>query len=138
MQPQRVLVHLVERTHASMHHRRVEISMARHCEPCARLLLEKGCPLSVVPLATFCAEWRVRCEAAADAPAPNPSQRHAGAVYRRGQVLLHVLPGMRPLLINPRERPCVLCGTDERRGRRDPHADTCPCVNVESVPEWHE
>ena len=64
-QPQRALAHLVEWMHASAHHTRVEICVERQCEPCARVLLEKGCPLSIVPIAAFAAERRARCKAAA-------------------------------------------------------------------------
>jgi hypothetical protein len=150
-QPQRALAHLVEWTHASPCRTRVEICVERQCAICAQMVLHKGCPWVVVPIAEFRdAERRARRAAAAaegecavcdsdtddaDADAPPRNEPRRLGVYRRGPVLLRVLPGRRsrPLLINPRERPCELCGT-----REPAHAETCPCVNAESLPEWQE
>lgn len=181
-QPQRALAHLVQWEHTTVHHTRVDFSVARQCESCAHMLLEKRCPLSIVPVAVFRAECRARCEEAAiprcDACEPMPQPAHtadtpaacmagpdngvtgratqrfdpaqsgtvptvtwqsdtrlgSGNVYRRGRILLWIpYPGSREMLINPRERPCELC----HAGPAKAHATTCPCVNVESVPERH-
>ena len=59
-------------------HTRAEISVERQCETCARMVLETGCPLSIVHLAAFHTERRMRCEAAAAQCAePIPRQRCA-------------------------------------------------------------
>lgn len=149
-QPQRALVHLVEWTHASAHRTRVEIHLARQCASCARMLLERGFPLSIVAMAAFrdverrarreaaeCSSGCVECETdGANEPqqqTPPQNVAHgAGSVYRRGRILLWIpYPGSREMLINPRERPCELC----HAGQGKAHTAACPCVNVESVPE---
>ena len=92
------------------------------------MLLEKGCPLSIVAMAAFRdVERSARREAAESASgcvecetdgANEPQQQTppqnvaqgAANVYRRGRVLLWIpYPGSREMLINPRERPCELC-----------------------------
>ena len=136
-----------------VHHTRIDICVERQCEPCARMLLEAGCPLTVLTMANFrdvercarrkaaaAASGRMDCEADTNTQQHDSGRAPRGNVFRRGRALIRVpgwgIPGTPPELINPRERPCVLCGADERGGRRDPHADSCPCVNFESVPEW--
>ena len=147
-QPQRALAHLVEWTHASAHRTRVEICVERQCAICAQMLIGKGCPLAVVAIAAFRdAERHARreaaaaseggcavCEADTDAPSPQNASHWPG-VYRRGRALLQVFPGMRAQMINPRERPCVLCDAGGSWGAA--HTSACPCVNIDSVPEWH-
>lgn len=62
-QPQRALLHLVEWTCLTAPGSiRVEISVGRQCQSCACMLLDKGCPLSIVPVAAFCKEQRAREE----------------------------------------------------------------------------
>jgi hypothetical protein len=143
-EPQRALLHLVEWEHQSARGTRVETCVERQCASCAQTLLETGCPLAIVPAAAFRnAERRERAATESetdgtDAQPQRPSQKLRppngfGHVYRRGRVLLHVLPGNRPLLVNPRERPCVLCDAGpETGGRLSAHKSTCPCVNAES------